>query len=157
MALEGEPVRRGPDAVAGYFGARDLALGLRFRAAGEGAAGEILRIHPGLIVALGALGTLDVTLRTAERDAVSLRTAPLGLHDGAWHEAEIAYDATTGRLAVSVDGAVRAEARTAGPLMGRDRWGLALGGFGRTPGFRGELARLAIDADAGAFLPPGEG
>ena len=148
-------MRIGAGEIAGYFGASDLALSFRLRAAGQGAAGEILRIHPGLIVSMGALGNLEVALRTAERDAVRLATAPLGLHDGAWHDAAIAYDAATGRIALSVDGAVRAEARTAGPLMPRENWGLRLGHPDPARGFKGELARIEIDADVGAFEAPG--
>ena len=155
IVLGGEPVLLRADEIAGYFGAADLALSFRFRAAGQGAAGEILRIHPGLVVSLGALGNLEVALRTAERDAVRLATAPLKLHDGAWHDAALAYDAATGRVSLSVDGAVRAQARTAGPLMPRESWGLRLGHPDPARSFRGELAHLEIDADAGAFRPIG--
>ena len=157
VALGAESVRIGADEIAGYFGAADLALSFRFRAAEQGAAGEILRIHPGLIVSMGALGNLEVALKTAERDVTRLATAPLGLHDGAWHEATLAYDAATGRLALSVDGALRAQGRTAGPLMPRERWGLRLGHADPAKSFRGELAGLVIDADVGAFRPAGGG
>ncbi len=157
IALGAEPVRLRADEIAGYFGAADLALSFRFRAAGQGAAGEILRVHPGLIVSLGALGNLEVTLRTAERDAVRMATAPLRLHDGAWHDAALAYDSATGRASLSVDGAVRAEARTAGPLMPRGNWGLRLGHPDPARSFRGELAGIEIEADAGAFRPAGGG
>ena len=155
IALGGEPVRIGADAIAGYFGAADLALSFRFRTAEQGAAGEILRVHPGLIVSLGALGNLEVSLRTAERGAVRLATAPLRLHDGAWHEAGVVYDAGTGRIGVSVDGAVRAEGRSAGRLMARGRWGLRLGHADPARSFRGEVAGLEIEADARAFRPVG--
>ena len=151
IALGGEPVQVGAEAIAGYFGAADLALSFRFRAAGQGAAGEILRIHPGLIVSLGALGTLEASLRTAERGAVRLSSAPLRLHDGAWHEAALAYDSATGRIALNVDGAVRAQGRTAGPLMARARWGLRLGHADPARSFRGEVDRIEIEADAGSF------
>ena len=160
IALGAESVRIGAGEIAGYFGAADLALSLRFRAAGPGeggqGVGEILRIHPGLVVSLGALGNLEVALRTAERDAVRLATAPLGLHDGAWHDAALTYDSATGRVSLSVDGAVRAEARSAGPLMPRANWDLRLGHPDAAKSFHGELARLEIDADAGAFRSAGE-
>lgn len=148
-----KPTTISPAAIAGLFGARDLAIDLRLRTAGTDApAGEIMRVHNSLIVSMTAVGGIEFWLKTAEaRKPVIVRTGPLRLHDGAWHEVGLRYDAATGRMFILADGLERSRGRATGPLRGSENRGLSLGNpFGKKS-FDGQLSALTIHSNAASF------
>ena len=151
-----EPFTIHPKRMAGFFGARDLALDLRLRAADTAnPAGEILRIHNNLVVAMTGQGQLQVSLNTAQTPKpVVSTTAPLGLHDGRWHDIALRYDATDGLLRLIVDGREQARARAQGPLRPMESWGLYFGNPWQQKTFDGVLADLSLRTGVTSFAQP---
>ena len=150
---EGQPLLLPFAAVAGLSGARDFDLELRFRSRGTTPAGELLRVDGLLALALTPAGglALQVTVAGTGRP-LALGTGPLQLHDGAWHQVAIAYDAAADQVTATVDGTQRIRSRVTGPLeTGRGR-GLSIGA-GQGKGFTGEIAELTLQANRRSFLP----
>ncbi len=139
-----------PGALAGFFGAQDFDLRLRLRATDADPAGEVLRIHETLIVAVGAIGDLQLRLTTAgSKKEVKVRTGPLRLHDGTWHDIALRYSAGTGQVEIAVDGGVQARGKASGPLRPAGRWGLSFGNPFKKKTFDGELGDLTLRANTG--------
>lgn len=151
-----DPVTIGAGAISGLFGARDLAIDLRLRSAStDTPAGEILRVHNSLIVSMTAVGGVEFWLKTADvKKPVAIRTPPLHLHDGRWHDIALRYDAASRRMAILVDGVERSRGRTSGPLRGGENRGLNLGNpFGKKS-FDGQMSALIIRSNAASFAGP---
>ena len=157
LALPGGagPLVLGPDApvpdlagvrMAGLAGASEARIEMRLRAAPHaetgGSHGTVLSLGRGLSVSMDALGAIEVAM--GGRSLV--RTPPLRLHDGAWHEVAVALDG--GRLSIEVDGTPRALADAPGALPATVP--LRLGARGRGRGFQGEIDRLEITGGAAA-------
>lgn len=143
----------GGTAIAGLAEARDIKLQLRLRAAGtEKPAGEVLRLSDSLIISVGVKGDLAVSL--TGRDSAKptrLRTPPLSLLAGGWHDIVIRHTAATGLITVEIDGTVQAEGRAVGPLKPVRRGGLTLGNPTGKKTFDGEIAALFLQTNtAGA-------
>lgn len=150
LGQPGEVPNLAPGALAGFFGATDFELRLRLRATGADPEGEVLRIHETLIVSVGAIGDLQLRLATSgTKKDVRVRTGPLGLHDGQWHDVALRYAAATGQIEIEVDGGLRARGKAAGPLRNAGRWGLSLGNPFKKKTFTGELAALSLRANTG--------
>lgn len=145
-----------PGAIAGFFGARDFDLRLRLRAASPGAAGEVLRIHESLILSIGAMGDVQVWLATAAmQDPLRLRSRPLGLNRGDWHEIALRYSAAAAQLRLEVDGKPVLNGRATGVMKAAGRSGLSFGNpFGKAS-FAGEISALDLRADVGSMATAG--
>jgi hypothetical protein len=173
--LAGVPVLRGPEggaliplgrgqepavvpraAIADLFGAPDFTLRLRLRSdATARAPGEILRLHGSFGLAMSQAGGIEAwVLPKGAKKPVRLRTAPLRLNDGAWHDVELRYDAATGEAAVLVDGRLGIRARAPGPLGPPGRWSLTLGAPGDKKTLDGDLAALTLTANGQSFASP---
>jgi hypothetical protein len=151
-----------PGAIAGVFGAEAVEIALRLRARPGSdprrRAGEVLRIHPALVLVVTPTGGLQLRLATAgAARAVQVTTAPLGVNRGGWHDIVLRHDAAAGQAEIAVDGRVRARGRVAGPMPGAGHHGLAFGNpFGR-PSFPGEIAALAVTARRAGSAAAGKG
>jgi len=120
-------VRIDNEAVPQIFGLPAFGLSFVFRAPeGAGGAGEILRIHTALHIALTEAGGVSVRFEDAAGGEILLATGPAGLSDGAWHAVTLAYEAG-GRIELSVDGALVADAPAGGPSQSAQAWDLTLG------------------------------
>ena len=83
-----------------------------------------------------------------------LRTAPLRLTDGRWHDIALRYDAGRGEAVVLVDGIQRVRVRVTAPLGPGGRGGLSLGNPSGKKTLDGEIAVLALSANARSFAKP---
>ena len=148
-----KPYQVPPALVGGFFGASDFSLKLRFRTDGTPkAAGEILRVHQVLVLAIAANGgaELQLFLNGAAKPQV-LKTAPLRLQDGGWHDLEVQFDATAGKAALWVDGAQKAAGRATSAIGPMQSWGLSLGNpFGQKT-MNGQIASLTLDSNEARF------
>ena len=102
-------------ALQSLAGARNFDLRLRLQR-GDSAdpGGEILRIHPLMVLSWEANHGFAFQLLTDSRTAVQSRTPRLD--PGRWYDLEIRYDAADGLILMSVDGKLAARGRTTGPL-----------------------------------------
>ena len=142
-------------AIADFFGAGAFDLALRFRTTPGGAGGgEILRVHQALIVTLTPVGGIEVQLfQPGMSDPVTLRTGPLKLHDGNWHDLAVRYDAVIGKVSIHVDGAMRAGARATLPVVPMGNWGLSFGnGFGQAS-FQGQIVAIQLNSVSARIAP----
>jgi len=156
LQLTGEALALPKEAIPGFFGARDIALRMRLRALrGDGdPTGEILRIHQALILEMDPAGSLTVRIFPEGReDPILLRTAPLRLHDGQWHEIVLRY-AAGGEATLEIDGGPAARRPAAGPLPQMRSWGLSLGNPFGGKSLRGEIDALELRANAASFAAP---
>ena len=151
-----EPVKIGPDKIAGFWGANDMVLDFRLRAARtNNPSGEILRIHNNLVVSMTGQGQIQVSLNTAETPKpVVATTAPLKLHNGAWHDVTVRYEADTGLLMIVVNGTERARARAKGKLRAMESWGVIFGNPWNKKTFDGLIADLTLRANVTSFAVP---
>ncbi len=124
-----KPIAIPPTAIAGLFGARDFDLQVRVQVIKQkGATGEILRVNQTLVLLMTPNGGAEVQFFGAgAAKPVVIRTGPLRLHDGAWHDLRIVHDAAKGRISLSVDGKERAAGRSSDPVGPMKSWGLSLG------------------------------
>ena len=147
-----------PQAIAAFFEAGDFDLRLRLRATGNSPAGEILRVHPGLVVQITPHGTLEAWLDTGTGQPLRLSSGPLPLFSGGWHDIGLTYSSGAGRLVMVVDGGVAARGRISGPTRPLEYWGMSIGYPFKDKGgqpFTGELDSLELRANVERFLPPG--
>jgi hypothetical protein len=151
-----EPVSIHPKQIAGFFGANDMVLDLRLRAARtSNPSGEILRIHNNLVLSMTGQGQIQVSLNTATTPKpVIATTAPLGLHDGKWHDVMVRYEAGPGLLMIVVNGTERARARAKGKLRAMESWGVIFGNPWNKKTFDGLIADLTLRANVTSFAVP---
>lgn len=138
-------------ATAGYFAASGFELAVRFRTTkGARATGDILRIHKALYLSLTPVGALEAQiLTTAGGKGAVLRTAPLKLHDAAWHDVSLRFDGSTADL--YVDGTKRASAPLRGATVAMKTWGISFGdGFGRQS-LSGQIGALELNSNVARF------
>ncbi len=129
----------------------DLDLRLRFRINGPTPAGEILRLHPVMMLSLTPTGGVGLRIIPQDGPAVQFSTGPLRLHDGKWHDLQLVYDATAGKIMIAVDGKPRVTRAAGGPLAPAASWAVSLGSpFDGRP-LHGEIAALALLANAGGM------
>ena len=84
---------------------------------------------------------------------VTLRTGPLKLHDGNWHDLAVRYDAVIGKVSIHVDGAMRAGARATLPVVPMGNWGLSFGnGFGQGS-FQGQIVAIQLNSVSARIAP----
>ena len=148
-----KPYQVPPALVGGLFGASDFSLKLRFRTDGSAkAAGEILRVHQVLVLAIAANGSADLQLfQGGAAKPQLLKTAPLRLQDGQWHDLEVRFDATAGKASLWVDGALKAAGRATTAIGPMQSWGLSLGNpFGQKT-MNGQIASLTLDSNEARF------
>lgn len=139
--------------IANFFGARDFNLEFRIRATdGYKSAGELMRVHKTMVLNITTRGSLELKFSTLTASPLQLRTPPLRLIDGNWHDIGVTYSASKGRVDISVNGQVVSTGKTSGELRPLEYWGLALGNpFGNRKSFDGELKRLWLRANIEAF------
>ena len=148
-----KPYQVPPALVGGLFEASDFSLKLRFRTDGSAkAAGEILRVHQVLVLAIAANGSADLQLfQGGAAKPQLLKTAPLRLQDGQWHDLEVRFDATAGKASLWVDGALKAAGRATAAIGPMQSWGLSLGNpFGQKT-MNGQIASLTLDSNEARF------
>ncbi|WP_456388114.1 right-handed parallel beta-helix repeat-containing protein [Profundibacter sp.] len=140
--------------IRNFFGARDFDLEFRIRATdGYKSAGELMRIHKTLVLKITGRGSLELEFNTLTASPLQLRTPPLRLTDGNWHDLRVAYSASKGQVDISVNGQVVSTGKTTGEIRPLESWGLALGNpFGNRKSFDGELKRLWLRANVEAFV-----
>lgn len=142
-----------PQEIPAFFGASDFDLRLRLRAIGKNPAGEILRIHPSLIVQITPHGTVEAHLDTGTGQPLDLSSSPLHLFSGDWHDIGLTYSSKTGHLVMEVDGRIAARGLASGPIRHLEYWGLSLGSpFKDGKSFAGELESLALRANVERFI-----
>ena len=106
------------EAVQSLSGARDFDLRLRLqRTDSADPGGEILRIHPMMILTWEVNLGFAFRLRMADDAETALQTRTPRLDPGRWYDIRVEYDAATGVIALSVDGKLAARARVQGPQM----------------------------------------
>lgn len=153
-----DPAQLPASALRGFFNARALALDLRLRtvAGSRTPAGEVLRIHGHLGVTITPTGAAEVTLYPADMaKPVTLRSAPLRLHDGKWHDIGLRYLADKGEAVLMVDGKTVARKPARGPLRAAGSHGLSFGNpFGKKS-FDGMLSDLTLIALPGQWVDVG--
>lgn len=139
--------------IGNFFSARDFDLEFRIRATdGYKSAGELLRVHKTMVLNITPRGSLELKFSTLTASPLQLRTPPLRLTDGNWHDIRLTYSGSKGRLDISVNGQVVSTGKTSGELRPLESWGLALGNpFGNRKSFDGELQRFWLRANAEAF------
>lgn len=153
MTGAAKPYQVPPALVGGLFGATDFNLKLRFRTDGSPkGAGEILRVHQVLVLAIAANGGAELQLfqSGAARPQV-LKTAPLRLQDGQWHDLEVRFDATAGKAALWVDGGQKAAGRATAAIGPMQSWGLSLGNPFGQKSMIGQIASLTLDSNEARF------
>lgn len=150
-----EPASLPASALRGVFNARALALDLRLRtvAGNRTPAGEVLRIHGHLGVTITPTGAAEVMLNPADMaKPVILRSPPLRLHDGKWHDIGLRYLADKGEAVLVVDGKTVARKPARGPLRAAGSHGLSFGNpFGKKS-FDGMLSDLTLIALPGQWV-----
>lgn len=150
------PVEIHPNLIGGFFGAHDMALDLRLRAATtSNPAGEIMRIHNNIVLSMTGQGQIQFSLNTAETSKPAvIATGPLGLHDGAWHDIGLRYDAQGGMMSIFVNGVEHGRGRTHGKLRAMESWGIYFGNPWKKKTFDGEIADMDLRTDAASFALP---
>lgn len=151
-----DPLKIHPKHLAGFWGANDMVLDFRLRAARtNNPSGEILRIHNNLVISMTGQGQIQVSLNTAETaKPVVATTAPLKLHNGAWHDVMVRYEADTGLLLIVVNDTERARARAKGKLRAMESWGVIFGNPWDKKTFDGLIADLTLRANVTSFAVP---
>lgn len=143
------PVTVLPEAMAGFFGANDFEIALRLRSTqGERGYGEIFRIHNNLIVTLTQRGLLDISFSTSGAATLRIRSQGRVMRGSDWHDLDLRYSATDGRLIARVNKVEVASGTTFGRVKPMEYWGLSLGNpFGKKKSFDGEVEALVLRAN----------
>lgn len=154
-----DPVSLPASALRGFFEARQLAIDLRLKAdrASRTPGGEVIRIHGHVALSITPTGAAEAWLHPADSaKPVVLRSPPLRLHDGAWHDIGLRYDADQGEAVLLVDGAVVGRKAAQGPMRPGTSHGLSFGNpFGKKS-FDGMLSDLTILATPGPWADAGK-
>lgn len=142
-------------AIAGVFSAQDLDLRLRLRTAKTSdPTGEILRVHNFMVLQMTPIGGVEFQLMPEGAvKPVVIRTGPLHLHDGAWHDLAVIYSANSGQITLLVDGTERAKVRAKGKLGHVQRWGLSFGNPFGQKSLDGEIATFDLRSNVTSFAP----
>lgn len=149
------PVVIRQDAVAALTDAAGFLLSLDLRlAATSDPAGHILRLGNGMSLSWKPSSGLSFRLETAKVRPVTLATGPLAMEAGGWHRVEVRYDAASGRISLRVDGAIRAQGRSGGPLGPEAGQDLILGAPSGTKALDGYLRAFDMSVDHAAFALP---
>ena len=81
-----------------------------------------------------------------------MKTGPLRLHDGNWHDLQVRYDQQVGQVHLLVDGAVKAALEMQGATPPMRSWGLSFGNqFGQTS-FSGAISALQLRSNEARFV-----
>jgi hypothetical protein len=138
--------------IGPFFDAISFEIGLRLTSNGSFRdAGELLRVHQTLVVAITGRGMVDVQFETAT-DKLRLSGGPVRIYSGNWVDLILRYSAGTGLFQIVSDGKVLAEGRTSGPVGPMKHWGLSLGNpFNNAYSFKGKLDRLVLKVGAYDF------
>ena len=154
LVLGGDkPYQIAPALLGGLFGASDFTLKLRLKTNGAPrAAGEVLRVHQLMVLSVAPNGgaELQVFASGAKQPQV-VKTAPLRLHDGQWHDLEVRFDSTAGKVGLWVDGALKSTGRTTGPVGPMQSWGLSLGNPFGQKSFDGQISALTLHSNEARF------
>ena len=154
LVLGGDkPYQIAPALLGGLFGASDFTLKLRLKTNGAPrAAGEVLRVHQLMVLSVAPNGgaELQVFASGAKQPQV-VKTAPLRLHDGQWHDLEVRFDSTAGKVGLWVDGALKSTGRTTGPVGLMQSWGLSLGNPFGQKSFDGQISALTLHSNEARF------
>lgn len=140
-------------AIAGIFGAPEVALTLEIATTGGGTpSGEILRLHEAFTLGMGPTGDLALSLFSpGQKKPRILRTAPgIGLNDGAPHRIGLRIGPEGAEI--TVDGRLAQRVKGAGPIPSVNR-PLVLGGAFGKPGLPAEITALTLTAGAESFAP----
>jgi hypothetical protein len=131
--------------IAPFFGAERFEIALRIRSPGDfRAAGEILRVHPFLIVTATPRGSLAIRFTTETASPLQFTTRSAPLYSGDWVDLTFRYSARDGSFEVLAGGTPIGSGRTNGPTA-TGRWGLALGNpFATRKTFDGEVGGLSV-------------
>lgn len=134
------------EAMAAFFGANDFQIALRLRSTqGDGGYGEVFRIHNNLIVTLTQRGLLDISFSTSSAAPLRIKSRGRVMKDSDWHDLELRYSATDGRLIALIDQVEVASGTTFGRVKPMEYWGLSLGNpFGKKKSFDGEVESLVL-------------
>jgi hypothetical protein len=139
------------------FNTQDFDLELMLKAApGADPGGEILRIHNSMVLVWQKGKGFGFWLETVGAKPVTIWTRTLRLDPKIWYRIGLHYDATTGIIAVEIDGKLRARGRTSGPLKPDQDRDLNLGNPFGQKSFDGFLAGLDLQSGRAAFAqaPP---
>lgn len=141
-----KPFQVPPAMIGGLFGASDFTLKLRFRSdQGPRASGEILRVHQLMVLSVAPNGSAELQFfASGAKQPKVVRTAPLRLHDGLWHDLEVRFDSMAGKVGLWVDGALKSTGRTAGPVGPMQSWGLSLGNPFGQKSLSGQISALSL-------------
>ena len=154
LVLGGDkPYQIAPTLIGGLFGASDFTLKLRFKAdAVPRASGEVLRVHQLMVLSVAPNGGAELQLFAGgAKQPQVVKTAPLRLHDGQWHDLEVRFDSLAGKVGLWVDGALKSTSRTTAPVGPMQSWGLSLGNpFGQKT-FDGQISVLSLDSNEARF------
>lgn len=142
-----------PALIGGLFGASDFTLKLRFRTSGAPrAAGELVRVHQMMVLSVAPNGGAELQLFAAgSKQPQVLKTAPLRLHDGQWHDLEVRFDSMAGKVGIWVDGALKSTGRTTGPVGPMQSWGLSLGNPFGEKSLEGQISALTLHSNEARF------
>lgn len=147
-----EAISLPPGATGSIFEANDFELQFRLRTVGPSPAGDILRIHPNLIVRITPRGTIEAHFDNGMNSALNISSGHLPLFSGDWHDIAIAYSDRKGHLVIEVDGHLVARGRASGRTMPSGGWGLTLGNpFEPSRSFDGEIENLRLRANVELF------
>ena len=133
-------------------GARNFDLRLRLqRRESSDPGGEILRIHPLMVLTWEANHGFAFQLLTDTQTAIQSRTPRLD--PGRWHDLDLRYDAADGLLTLTVDGKLAARARTTGPLAMDPAGDLAFGNPFGQKSFDGWIGAFDLRANVMGRAP----
>ena len=141
------PAYRVPNAaIRQLFGADNFELRLRLRSdGGHRGAGELLRIHPFLIVTTEPRGSLDVRFTTQDAAELRFRTGPTPLLLGDWVDLTLRYSSAERSFTVLADGQHVGGGATTGAVPRMDSWGLDFGNaFNARPSMAGEIGAIEL-------------
>lgn len=136
------------DMVAPIFDARDFTLRLRLRGRpGRRNGGEVLRIHPWLVLNVDHGGAPVLHMRSAESTWKKLTLRTARINEDAWRDVEIHFDTRTndGVLRLSTPDGLASEVAIYGPTPPMRVWELNLGNpFGDRITWEGEIGGLTL-------------
>ncbi|MGB3406088.1 MAG: right-handed parallel beta-helix repeat-containing protein [Jannaschia sp.] len=141
------PLRLTPEMTAPWFGTTAFRMTVRLiPAADRTSAGEVLRIHRNLVLAVTDRGAIHADFLTAAARGVRLRSRPTRIFEAGAVNLVLSYDADVGLLTLSEDGVEIGEVRTFGPTRARESWGLSFGNpFANRKSFDGTVEAFALE------------
>lgn len=135
-------------------GARDFDLQLRLQRTNSATpGGEILRLHPLLVLSWEENHGFALRLQMADGTGALLQSRTPRLEPGRWFDLAVQYDAATGMVILALDGKLVARTRTFGPLASA-AGDLTLGNPFGQKSFDGLVSRLDLRANQTAYARP---